>query len=122
VLAPCPEVRFTATLTQVLRNNGIGPHCSGLCGICRFSPEFPISLLELTSLRLIDLNSNELVFMPLEIAKLPKLEGLDVRDNAIANIPDHVMLTARSGRSNHITQHLRLACFVFGSFVVSLVS
>ena len=84
-------------MIQVLRNNGIGPHCSGLCGICRFSPEFPISLLELTNLRLIDLNSNELVFMPLEVAKLPKLVGLDVRENTIANIPDQVMVTARSG-------------------------
>jgi hypothetical protein len=73
----------------VLRNNGIGPHCSGLCGICRFSPEFPITLL--------DLNINELVHVPLEVAKMPKLSGLDLRNNDVKNIPQEVMVTARNG-------------------------
>ena len=91
---------------QVLRKNGIGPHCSGLCGICRFSPEFPISLLELTSLRLIDLNSNELTFLPLDIAKMPKLVGLDVRENTISNIPDQVMVTARAGSADRFACNL----------------
>jgi len=81
----------------VLRNNGIGRHCDGMCGICRFSPDFPLALLQLTSLHLIDFNHNELVYVPLEIVKLPKLMGLDLRNNAIANIPDQVMVTARSG-------------------------
>ena len=81
----------------VLRNNGIGPHCSGLCGICRFSPEFPITLLDLTSLRMIDLNINELVHVPLEVANMPKLGGLDLRNNDVKNIPQEVMVTARNG-------------------------
>jgi Leucine-rich repeat (LRR) protein len=87
----------------VLRSNGIGKHCEGdkVCGICRFSPEFPTALLELTSLHLIDLNHNVLTYVPLEIAKLPKLMGLDLRNNTIANIPDKVMVTARCGKLSY---------------------
>mmetsp|Transcript_51876 Transcript_51876/g.83797 ORF Transcript_51876/g.83797 Transcript_51876/m.83797 type:complete len:323 (+) Transcript_51876:135-1103(+) len=84
----------------VLRKNEIGPHCSGLCGMCRFSPQFPIALLDLTSLQLIDMNNNELVYLPLEIANMPKLIGLDLRNNSIDNIPDQVMVTARSGHQS----------------------
>ena len=77
----------------VLRNNAVGPHCpsGSVCTACRFSPNFPASLLELTSLRLIDLNTNELISVPHDIAKMPKLIGLDIRKNAIENIPDQVM-------------------------------
>ena len=87
----------------VLRSNGIGKHCEGdkVCGICRFSPEFPTALLELTSLHLIDLNHNVLTYVPLEIAKLPKLMGLDLRNNTIANIPEKVMVTARCGKLSY---------------------
>jgi Leucine-rich repeat (LRR) protein len=91
----------------VLRNNGIGPHCAGLCSLCRFSPEFPTAILDLTSLRLVDFNHNELVHMPLEIAKLPKLVGLDLRNNAIANIPEQVMVTARSGTAESVRAKLQ---------------
>ena len=86
----------------VLRNNAVGPHCPGgsVCTTCRFSPNFPASLLELTSLRLIDLNTNELIFVPHDIAKMPKLIGLDIRKNAIENIPDQVMVTARMGHQS----------------------
>jgi hypothetical protein len=38
--------------------------------------------------------------MPLEVAKLPKLIGLDIRNNTVANIPDQVMVTARAGHAS----------------------
>ena len=70
-------------------------------------PAKPTAILDLTSLRLVDFNHNELVHMPLEIAKLPKLVGLDLRNNAIANIPEQVMVTARSGTAESVRAKLQ---------------
>mmetsp|Transcript_35711 Transcript_35711/g.87846 ORF Transcript_35711/g.87846 Transcript_35711/m.87846 type:complete len:226 (-) Transcript_35711:207-884(-) len=79
-----------------LQNNNIGPHC-GDCGLCRASPGFPIELLDLSSLRIIDLNGNQIQQLPHEFCDMPNLVGLDIRGNPIENIPKEVFMTAKEG-------------------------
>ncbi|KAJ1481190.1 hypothetical protein T484DRAFT_1899836, partial [Baffinella frigidus] len=83
----------------VLRDNGIAP-CCGDCALCRGGSDFPLELLELSSLETLDLNNNALQILPLALARsLHKLKWLDIRNNVLDNVPEQVFMTARRGHA-----------------------
>ena len=57
----------------VLRNNDIGRHCSSMCNLCRFAPDFPCALLQVTCLQVIDLNANRIEVLPLQLSLMPNV-------------------------------------------------
>eukprot|EP00960_Hanusia_phi_P035245 751572-Hanusia_phi.AAC.3 len=62
----------------VLRNNDIGRHCISSCNLCRFSPDFPSGLLQVTCLHVIDLNANRIEILPLQLALMPNVRQVGV--------------------------------------------
>lgn len=53
--------------------------------------EFPLPILELTGLKILDLSNNKISKLPKELSKLTKLEDLDLSMNKLNGFPDQII-------------------------------